>query len=79
MTEPARRYFDADSHVLEPQDWLVRYADPGVREQLKPLPTPIAPDAEQAAAIPAGRSSAVLDNGTNWGRGYAAFGAWDPY
>jgi uncharacterized protein len=28
---------DADSHVVETPDWLVPYADPGLRERLKPL------------------------------------------
>ena len=28
---------DADSHVVETPDWLEPYADPGLREQLKPL------------------------------------------
>ncbi len=32
-----RTYHDADSHVMETPDWLVSYADPGVRERLKPL------------------------------------------
>ena len=29
--------FDADSHVMEVEDWLRGYADPDVREQLSPL------------------------------------------
>ncbi len=32
-----RTYHDADSHVMETPDWLVPYADPDVRERLKPL------------------------------------------
>jgi predicted TIM-barrel fold metal-dependent hydrolase len=32
-----RTYHDADSHVMETPDWLVRYADPAVRERLRPL------------------------------------------
>src|SRR2546427_9436431 len=32
-----RTFHDADSHVMETPDWLVAYADPGVRERLKPL------------------------------------------
>ncbi|HXG20249.1 MAG TPA: amidohydrolase family protein [Methylomirabilota bacterium] len=31
-----RVYNDADSHLMETQDWLVAYADPGMREQLRP-------------------------------------------
>jgi predicted TIM-barrel fold metal-dependent hydrolase len=29
--------FDADSHVMELEDWLPAYADPGIRDQLVPL------------------------------------------
>ena len=32
-----RTYFDADSHLMELSDWLVQYADPGVREKIRPL------------------------------------------
>jgi predicted TIM-barrel fold metal-dependent hydrolase len=28
---------DADSHVMETPDWLVPYADPGIRERLEPV------------------------------------------
>jgi uncharacterized protein len=28
---------DADSHVMETSDWLVPYAEPGIRERLEPL------------------------------------------
>ena len=33
-----RVYYDADSHVMEPSDWLLPYADPGIREHLRKLP-----------------------------------------
>jgi predicted TIM-barrel fold metal-dependent hydrolase len=32
-----RTYHDADSHVMETPDWLVPYADPAIRERLRPL------------------------------------------
>jgi predicted TIM-barrel fold metal-dependent hydrolase len=32
-----RTFHDADSHVMETPDWLTPYADPGVRERMKPL------------------------------------------
>src|SRR5687768_466042 len=32
-----RVYFDADSHVMETSDWIQPFADPGIRERLKPL------------------------------------------
>jgi predicted TIM-barrel fold metal-dependent hydrolase len=32
-----RTVHDADAHVMEPPDWLMAHADPGVRERLKPI------------------------------------------
>jgi predicted TIM-barrel fold metal-dependent hydrolase len=32
-----RIFHDADSHVMETPDWIVPYADPGIRARLKPL------------------------------------------
>ncbi|MCH6562017.1 MAG: amidohydrolase family protein [Deltaproteobacteria bacterium] len=32
-----RTYHDADSHVMETPDWLLPYADPGIRERMQPL------------------------------------------
>jgi len=32
-----RTFYDADSHLMELSDWLVRYADPGIRERIRPL------------------------------------------
>jgi predicted TIM-barrel fold metal-dependent hydrolase len=32
-----RTYYDADSHLMETSDWLTTYADPAVRERLRPL------------------------------------------
>jgi predicted TIM-barrel fold metal-dependent hydrolase len=32
-----RTYHDADAHVMETPDWIVPYADPAVRDRLKPL------------------------------------------
>jgi predicted TIM-barrel fold metal-dependent hydrolase len=78
VTEPDRRYFDADSHVLEPQHWLSEYVDPTVRDRLRPLAMPIAPDADRAGEMVATRTAVALDGDRNWGRGYSAFGAWDP-
>ena len=30
-------YADADSHLMEPGDWLIEYADPDLRDRLRPL------------------------------------------
>jgi predicted TIM-barrel fold metal-dependent hydrolase len=32
-----RIYYDADSHLMETQDWMLKYADPGIRAELRPL------------------------------------------
>src|SRR5207248_10677272 len=32
-----RMMHDADSHIMEPPDWLTDYADPDVRPKLKPV------------------------------------------
>jgi hypothetical protein len=37
-----RTYYDADSHLMELSDWLVQYADPSVRDRIRPL-APAAP------------------------------------
>jgi len=31
------RIHDADAHIFETADWLIRYADPDERPRLKPL------------------------------------------
>ena len=81
VAEAERRYFDADSHVLEPTDWLTPYADPDIRDRMRTLPNPLAPDNEGAAEIVDARAGAPDDEALYddrlWGRGYAAYGAWD--
>jgi uncharacterized protein len=72
-----RRYFDADSHILEPNGWLAPYADPGIRERLRPFRHPLAPDDEQMGDIVAARGDGPLTEEKLWGKGYDAFGAWD--
>ena len=32
-----RTFYDADSHLMELSDWLVQYADPDVRDRIRPL------------------------------------------
>ena len=71
-----QRYFHADSHVLEPTDWLRPYADPDIRERLRVLPLPMAPSNEDALARVAQRAGETVES-PQWGRGYDAVGAWD--
>jgi predicted TIM-barrel fold metal-dependent hydrolase len=75
MTE--RRYFDADSHILEPSGWLASYADPQLRERLRPLHHPLAPALGDVSSIVAGRDECTLETEPLFGRGYDAFGAFD--
>lgn len=78
MTATPVRYMDADSHVLEPLNWLEQYADARTRAKLRPLRIPIAPDGDRAARMLAERDEHSLDDEHLWGRGYDAYGAWDP-
>ena len=32
-----RTFYDADSHLMELSEWLPKYADPGIRERIRPL------------------------------------------
>lgn len=32
-----RRFYDADSHIMELPEWLAPYADPGVRDRIEPF------------------------------------------
>ncbi len=73
-----RRYFDADSHILEPSDWLVGYVDPKLRDQLRPLPAPKDLNMAKGAERVAARASDPDAVGTAFGRGYEAYGAFDP-
>lgn len=77
-TATDRRYFDADSHILEPSDWLVGYVDPKLRDQLRPLPAPKDLDMAKGAERVAARASDPDAVGTAFGRGYEAYGAFDP-
>jgi predicted TIM-barrel fold metal-dependent hydrolase len=79
-----RTFFDADSHVMETSDWLVRYADPGIREQLRPLQLGGAGRmAEQAVRDAEARrgdagAAAALEAELMQAKGWKALGAVDP-
>ncbi len=79
-----RTYYDADSHLMETRDWLVAYADPGMRERLKPLDLGTAGRlADRAVAHAADRrldpkSAAQLEANLMIAKGWEALGAFDP-
>jgi predicted TIM-barrel fold metal-dependent hydrolase len=79
-----RTYYDADSHVMELGDWLPKYADPGVREKIRPLYLGGAGKlADQALADAARRredpeAARRLESNVMGPKGWSALGAFDP-
>lgn len=79
-----RTYYDADSHLMELSDWLVEYADPGVRERIRPLRLGGAGrlagqaivDAEKRRFDPA--ATRALEDNLMSAKGWGALGAFDP-
>jgi predicted TIM-barrel fold metal-dependent hydrolase len=79
-----RTFFDADSHLMETSDWLVGYADPAIRERLRPLQLGGAGRlAEQAVRDAEARrgdagAAAALEGELMRAKGWKALGAVDP-
>lgn len=79
-----RIYNDADSHIMELQDWLPKYADPGIRERIRPLylggAGALAEQAVEAAAKRRGDAAAAkaLEGNLMNTKGWSALGAFDP-
>ncbi len=77
-----RTCYDADSHVMEPSDWLDGYADPGVRERLRPALGPSDFTVAKAREIKAQREAdgekAARAERRLMAQGFQAFGSWDP-
>lgn len=79
-----RTYFDADSHLMELGDWLAEYADPGVRDKIRPLylggagalADKAVQDAEARRGDPA--AAARLEANIMGAKGWSALGAFDP-
>lgn len=79
-----RTYYDADSHLMELGDWLPRYADPGVREKIRPLylggagklASAAVRDAEQRRGDLA--AAAAAEANLMGAKGWSALGAFDP-
>ncbi len=79
-----RTYYDADSHVMELADWLAPYADPGVRERIRPLQLGGAgklagqavADAEARRGDPG--AARALEADVMGAKGWSALGAFDP-
>lgn len=84
-----RLIFDADSHLMELPGWLGEFADPAVREKLRPLEKALgkaggkmAEDAVRAAEARAGAGTEVAEAELREKlmtlKGWHAFGAFDP-
>lgn len=73
---------DADSHVMEPSDWLVPHASGELAERLKPRVTPERIAKQVAAAQgrkgDAAAQTAAADNLIAGPKGWIAYGAFDP-
>jgi predicted TIM-barrel fold metal-dependent hydrolase len=78
-----RTFYDADSHVMEIDDWLPRYADPGVRDRIRPLylggAGKLADRAVRDAAARRGdaEAAAALEADVMGPKGWGALGAFD--
>src|SRR5687768_4238680 len=79
-----RTFYDADSHVMEIDDWLPAYADPGVRDKIRPLylggAGKLADKAVEQAAARRGDADAAarLEEQLMTAKGWGALGAFDP-
>jgi uncharacterized protein len=79
-----RTFYDADSHLMELNDWLPKYADPPVRERLRPLYLGAAGaladkairDAEARRGNP--EVARALEANLMGPKGWGALGAFDP-
>src|SRR5438067_1008811 len=79
-----RTYYDADSHLMELSDWLSTYADPDIRDQLRPLylggagksADKAVEAAEHRRADP--EAAALLEGNLMGPKGWSALGAFDP-
>ena len=79
-----RTYFDADSHIMETSDWLVQFADPGIRGRIRPLylggAGAMADEAVRQAEARRGDAEAArrLEANLLKPKGWSALGAFDP-
>jgi uncharacterized protein len=79
-----RTFHDADSHIMELGDWLAKFADPGVREKIRPLylggAGKLADRALEEAARRRGDAEAAhaLEADLMGPKGWGALGAFDP-
>jgi predicted TIM-barrel fold metal-dependent hydrolase len=79
-----RTFYDADSHLMELSNWLQEYADPDIRDRLRPLYLGAAGQlADQAIAEAEARrgdaaAAGALEARLMAAKGWQALGAFDP-
>src|SRR5262250_3286280 len=79
-----RTFYDADSHLMELHDWLPQYADPGIRERIRPLALGAAGALAEQAIVDAERrrgdrgAAQALEGNLMNTKGWSALGAFDP-
>src|SRR5262249_19708190 len=79
-----RTFYDADSHLMELSGWLIEYADPDIRERIRPLylgaAGVLAERAIRDAEARRGDPSAAkrLADNLMGAKGWSALGAFDP-
>ncbi|HBZ69681.1 MAG TPA: hydrolase [Deltaproteobacteria bacterium] len=79
-----RTFYDADSHLMELSNWLLQYADPEIRDRVRPLYLGAAGSlAEQAIADAEARrgnaaAAQALEANLMSAKGWHALGAFDP-
>jgi uncharacterized protein len=76
-----RVFYDADSHVMEPKDWLTPYADPSIRDQLRPghgLDFDLLKAQQLRAEREADPAKADRARERLAAEHFLAYGAWDP-
>lgn len=79
-----RTCYDADSHIMELQDWLAPYADPAIRDRIRPLYLGGAGKLAERAVDEADRrrddpeAARALEENVMGPKGWSALGAFDP-
>src|SRR4051812_24934044 len=79
-----RVYYDADSHLMELSGWLADFADPDIRDRIRPLylggAGALAEEAVRAAEARRGDRDAAnqLEANVMGAKGWHALGAFDP-
>jgi predicted TIM-barrel fold metal-dependent hydrolase len=72
-----RVIYDADSHVMEPKDWITPYADPDVRDRLRPAYSADFDNEKARAAVEIRSRNTIDDIRPMLAKGWTALGAFD--